>query len=110
MHDPEGLEREFTQEVGVILIPFEEGVGDREDEGARSPSWESPMMDLESEDDMGESGISERPESVGRAVMSDEENGEVVEMTEFSSSKEFTSSSNADGNEESNAVTGNGQV
>jgi hypothetical protein len=110
MHDPEGLEREFTQEVGVIAIGFEEGVlGEREDEGARSPSWESPMMDLESEDDMGESGISERPESMGRAVMSDEESGEVVEMTEFSSSKEFTSL-NADGNEESNAVNGEGQM
>ena len=111
MHDPEGLEREFEQEVGVIAIGFEEGVlGEREDEGTRSPSWESPMMDLESEDDMGESGISERPESMGRALMSDEENGEVVEMTEFSSSKEFTSSSNADGNEESNVVNGKGQV
>jgi hypothetical protein len=111
MHDPEGLEREFTQEVGVIAIPGEEGVvGEREDEGARSPSWESPMMDLESEDDMGESGISERPESMGRALMSDEENGEVVEMTEFSSSKEFTSSSNADGNEESDDINGKGQV
>jgi len=95
VHDPEGLESEFTQEVGVIPIPFhdveqegEEGGGDvegREDGGAQSPSWESPMMDLESEDEMGESGISERPESLGRALMSDEESGEVVEMTEFPS-------------------------
>jgi hypothetical protein len=108
--DPEGLESEFTQEVGVIPIPFEEDVGGREDTGARSPSWESPMMDLESEDDMAESGISERPESLGRALMSDEENGEVVEMTEFSSSKEFTSPSEANGNEDSSAVYGKGQV
>ena len=87
-YDPEGLESEFTQEVGVIPIPFEEEDGEmRGDGGARSPSWESPMMDLESEDEMGDSGISEQPESVGRALMSDEENGDVVEMMEFSSPK-----------------------
>ena len=111
MHDPEGLESEFTQEVGVIPIPFDEDVGDeREDTGARSPSWESPLMDLESEDEMAESGISERPESLGRAVMSDEENGDVVEMTEFSSSRGVTSTSEANGEEESNVGYGKGQV
>ena len=106
VHDPEGLESEFTQEVGVIPIPTEEveSAEVREDGGTRSPSWESPMMDLESEDEMAESGISEPPESLGRAVMSDEENGDVVEMTEFSSPGKVN------GRIESSAVQGGNKV
>lgn len=71
--DPPGLESEFVQESGIIPL----------DEEDASPSWESPMMDLESDDELEKSGISDRPESIGRAMMSDEESGEVMEMTEF---------------------------
>jgi hypothetical protein len=73
--DPEGLMSEFPQESGII--PFVDG--------ASSPSWESSMMDLETdEDDLEKSLISsERPASVGRALMSDEEGNEVLEMTDW---------------------------
>jgi hypothetical protein len=73
--DPEGLFSEFPQESGII--PFIDG--------ASSPSWESSMMDLETdEDDLEKSVISfDRPESMGRALMPGEENGEVLEMTDW---------------------------
>jgi hypothetical protein len=77
--DPDGLESEFTQEIGVI--PFEHN------ERASSPAWESPLMD--SDDELDKSAVSETPESVGRALMSDEESGDVMEMTEFSRSKGY---------------------
>lgn len=76
--DPEGLQTEFTQEIG--FIPLED------DEGASSPTWDSPLMD--SDDELDKSTLSEKPESVGRALMSDEESGDVVEMTEFPASKD----------------------
>jgi len=41
------------------------------------------MIDLGSDEDM-QSSEDNRPESVGRALMSDEDSGDVVEMTEFS--------------------------
>jgi len=71
-HDPEGLESEFTQECGVL--PLDAG----------TPQWEAQMIDLGSDEDM-QSSEDNRPESVGRALMSDEDGGDVVEMTEFSS-------------------------
>ena len=78
--DPDGLESEFTQEIGIIPLD--------DDEGPSSPSWESPMMGNDSDDDeMEKSTMSSKPESVGRALMS-EEGGEIMEMTEFPVSKD----------------------
>jgi hypothetical protein len=71
-HDPEGLESEFTQESGIM--PLDSG----------SPQWESQMLDLVSDEDV-QSSEDNRPGSVGRALMSDEDSGDVVEMTEFPS-------------------------
>jgi Putative serine esterase (DUF676) len=83
--DPPGLESEFIQEIGVIPL----------DEGDASPTWESPMMDLESDDELEKSGISDRPESIGRAMMSDEESGNILEMTEFPARSDHNESNGA---------------
>jgi hypothetical protein len=69
-HDPEGLESEFTQESGVL--PLDTG----------SPQWEVQTLDLVSDED-SPSSEDNRPGSLGRALMSDEDNGNVLEMTEF---------------------------
>lgn len=74
VHDPEGLESEFVQEWGVVPL--------NEEEGPKSPSWKSPLADSEA-DSLETSFISER-DSVGRALMSDEEDGEVLEMKDMS--------------------------
>jgi hypothetical protein len=77
LHDPEGIYREFSQETGVIPLdlPAEEpGLG------TISPGWESPISESDEEDE--EEG-EERPGSMGRARMSDEDEGEVLEMTDF---------------------------
>ena len=78
--DPDGLESEFTQESGVIPLD--------DDRGALSPGWENPIMENESDDELEESTMSSIPESMGRALLSDEEGGEIMEMTEFPVSKD----------------------
>jgi Putative serine esterase (DUF676) len=79
VHDPEGIHREFTQESGVI--PLDSPVDEEGRLGAMSPSWEGTMSESdESDEEEGE----ERPGSMGRAKMSDEDEGEVLEMTDFS--------------------------
>lgn len=76
LHDPEGLKGEFIQESEVIPL-----VGGEEDgRRATSPNWESPILNYESD---GEITASSKTESVGRALMSDEEGGYLVEMTEY---------------------------
>lgn len=68
--DPEGLESEFMQESGIL--PLDAG----------SSQWEAQMLDLGSDED-SPTGEDDKPESVGRALMSDEDEGNVLEMTEF---------------------------
>ena len=85
VHDPEGIHREFSQESGIIPLPPESA----KSEGSHvdppmSPDWESPMSESD-EEDLDEE--SERPGSLGRAALSDEENGEVLEMTDFSADR-----------------------
>ena len=78
--DPDGLESEFTQESGIIPLD--------DDRGTSSPNWESPIMENESDDEMEQSTTSSKPESLGRALLSDEGCGEIMEMTEFRVSKD----------------------
>ena len=81
VHDPEGIYREFSQESGIIPLPPESVKSGGSVVSAMSPGWESPMSESDDEDLEEES---ERPGSLGRAALSDEENGEVLEMTDFS--------------------------